>query len=523
MNTKLLNGRNKSLILPIFSFLFLLIAFPIPLSAQNLRFTRFMYTDNEEIIGGPTNIVQDDPGYLWISTWGGKLFRFDGQTYREYVSNLDDSSTISSSNVKDILVGREGILWFATTNGVSRFNSGHNNFIRYEMPNGERSQLIIDIYEDHEEKIWVCNVDGEVFTYDDESDVFISHSMPANQFFDEQPPVLKVFQDSAGDYWFVLDQNGVLRYSPDDNYYYRYGEIPWTEGDLSDHEIVIIYEDRENTLWFGTATGGLNRYDRGNDSFVSFPYGRNNNSGTSHENIWDIYEDTHGNFWIASKSGLNLMNRKNETFQHYYAGDNPESLSEDWIVSISEDRGGNLWFATGYSGMNMFNPRTLDFDHMEQGLFVWSVYEDEDQVLWIGTEKEGLHRRDLATGKKTVFYHDPDDDSTISDNSIYHMFEDSQNKIWVGTGLGLDKFDRKTERFTHYNLDETDHRSILSDPIMIINEDLSGDIWIGTHNGLARYNRDSDNFTFQLDRISTVLLPCSEINNTFFRRAMSHV
>ena len=475
-------------------FIFILIAYPTSLSAQSIRFTRFMNINEGEPMGGPDSIVQDDLGYLWIATWGQRLFRYDGQTYQEYVSILDDSSTISASNVKDILVGQNGIIWFATSNGVSRFNSDNNNFTRYKMPNEERSQLIIDIYEDHDGKIWVCNVNGEVFTYDKESDVYLSYTLPANQFFEEDPPVVKVFQDSSRDYWFVLDQNGVLRYSPVDNHFYRYGESPWTEGDLSDYDIRLIYEDRKNTLWFGTINGGLNRYDRENDNFVSYPFNQNNSSGTSHRNIWNIYEDTHGNFWIATTSGLNLMNRKNETFQYYYAGDNPESLSEDWIVSICEDKGGNIWFGTGYSGLNMFNPKTLDFEHLEPGLFVWSVYEDKDQMLWIGTEKEGLHRRDLVTGEKTVFYHDPDDDSTISNNSVYYIFEDSQNNIWVGTSFGLNKFDRNTGQFTRYYNDDSDDTSISDQKILIIDEDSSGTVWIGTGNGLAKYNRDSDNF-----------------------------
>ena len=487
--------KKNSILSLIVLFIFILIAFPTSLSAQSIRFTRFMHINDGEPMGGPDTIVQDDLGYLWIATWGQRLFRYDGQTYREYVSNLDDISTISASNVKDILVGQNGIIWFATSNGVSRFNSGHNNFIRYKMPNEERSQLIIDIYEDHDGKIWVCNVNGEVFTYDEESDVFLSYTLPANQFFEEEPPVLKVFQDSSRDYWFVLDQNGVLRYSPDDNHFYRYGESPGTEDDLSDYDIRLIYEDRKNTLWFGTINGGLNRYDRENDNFVSYPFNQNNSSGTSHRNIWNIYEDTHGNFWIATTSGLNLMNRKNETFQHYYAGDNPESLSEDWMVSICEDKGGNIWFGAGYSGLNMFNPKTLDFEHLEPGLFVWSVYEDEDQMLWIGTEKEGLHRRDLATGEKTVFYHDPDDDSTISNNTVYHIFEDSQNNIWVGTRFGLNKFDRDTGQFTRYYYDVSDDTSIPDQKILILGEDSSGTVWIGTGNGLAKYNRDSDNFT----------------------------
>jgi two-component system, sensor histidine kinase ChiS len=487
---------NKKSILSLMGLvIFILIAYPTSLSAQSIRFNRFMHINDGEPMGGPDTIVQDDLGYLWIATWGQRLFRYDGQTYLEYVSDLDDSSTISASNVKDILVGQNGIIWFATSNGVSRFNSGHNNFIRYKMPNEERSQLIVDIYEDHDGKIWVCNVDGEVFIYDKESNVFLSYTLPANQFFEEEPPVLKVFQDSSRDYWFILDQNGVLRYSPVDNHFYRYGESPGTEGDLSDYDIRLIYEDRKNTLWFGTINGGLNRYDRENDNFVSYPYNQNNSLGTSHRNIWNIYEDTHGNFWIATTSGLNLMNRKNETFQYYYSGDNPESLSEDWIVSICEDKGGNIWFGTGYSGLNMFNPKTLDFEHLEPGLFVWSVYEDEDQMLWIGTEKEGLHRRDLATGEKTVFYHDPDDDSTISNNIVYHMFEDSQNNIWVGTAFGLNKFDRDTGQFTRYHYDNSNDTSIPDPQILTLGENSSGTLWIGTNNGLAKYNRDSDNFT----------------------------
>ena len=492
MEVTMFRSFSRLLIITVF---LLIIAYPASLSAQSIRFSRFLEINDGEPMGGLNKIVQDDLGYLWIATWNLRLFRYDGQTYHEYTSDPDDSSTISASNVKDILVGQNGIIWFATSNGVSRFNSDYNDFTRYKMPNDERSQLIIDICEDHDGKIWACNVIGEVFLYNDESDVYLSYTLPANQFFEEGPPVSKVFQDSSGDYWFVLDQNGVLRYSPDDSLFYRYGESPGTEGDLTDNTITVIYEDRGNTLWFGTKSGGLNRYDRETGSFVGYPYDQNNASRTSHGYIWDIYEDTHGNFWIATFSGLNMMDREKETFRYFYTGDNPESLSEDWIVTICEDKGGNLWFGSGYTGLNMFDPKTLDFEHLETGLFVWSVYEDDDKMLWTGTEKEGLHRINLSTGEKTVFYHDPDDDYSISDNIVYCVVEDSQNNIWAGTSFGLNKFDRETGQFTRYYHDDSDDTGIPDSCILIMDEDSYGTLWIGTDNGLAGYNLDSDSFT----------------------------
>ena len=67
---------------------------------------------------------------------------------------------------------------------------------------------------------------------------------------------------------------------------------------------------------------------------------------------------------------------------------------------------------------------------------------------------------------------------------MWTIYEDKESNLWVGTfGGGLDKFDRKTETFKHYSFDESDINSISNDFIREIYEDSNGRLWIGTDFG----------------------------------------
>ena len=78
---------------------------------------------------------------------------------------------------------------------------------------------------------------------------------------------------------------------------------------------------------------------------------------------------------------------------------------------------------------------------------VLSIWQDRRGFMWFGTE-DGLNKYDGYAF--TVYTHDPDDPSTISDNLVSTIYEDQSGVMWVGTKGGLDRFDRATETFTHY-------------------------------------------------------------------------
>ena len=99
----------------------------------------------------------------------------------------------------------------------------------------------------------------------------------------------------------------------------------------------------------------------------------------------------------------------------------------------------------------------------------FAIEQDSKGFMWFGT-KNGLNKYDGYSF--TTFTHDPYDSTTISNNSIRIVFNDSRGILWVITSNGeINLMDRKTEKFHKLPFSIQYTTSIA--------EDISGNIWIG--------------------------------------------
>ncbi len=119
-----------------------------------------------------------------------------------------------------------------------------------------------------------------------------------------------------------------------------------------------------------------------------------------------------------------------------------------------------------------------------------AIARDQLGYIWVGTNF-GLNRLD---GYNTVNYiNNPDDSTSISGNFIYSLFVDSDDELWIGTiGSGLNKYDRKTNSFKRIKQSKLNNEGL---NISAITEDKSGNIWIGTiGEGVSKYNKKTGLF-----------------------------
>ncbi len=117
------------------------------------------------------------------------------------------------------------------------------------------------------------------------------------------------------------------------------------------------------------------------------------------------------------------------------------------------------------------------------------VYEDSQDRLWVGT-RNGLNLFDPVSGRFTRFQHHEDDSSSISNDFVYSsLHEDDNGLLWVCThGGGLNCLDPETGRFTRYRHHAGDPESIADDIVFCLYEDPDGYFWLGTNNGLDRFD-----------------------------------
>lgn len=109
--------------------------------------------------------------------------------------------------------------------------------------------------------------------------------------------------------------------------------------------------------------------------------------------------------------------------------------------------------------------------------------------MWFGTEA-GLNKFDGYTF--SVYKNDPNDTTTIQNNTIWSLFVDSKGRLWVGTSAGLDRFDAERNIFLHYRGDFAIHDII---------EDSHGNIWVCSDAGLSMVDHHQNSLTTQLYQV----------------------
>ena len=284
-----------------------------------------------------------------------------------------------------------------------------------------------------------------------------------------------------------------------------------------------IAQDKNGYMWFASGRG-LYRYD--GYQFKMYTHDPTDSNSISSNRLETVYPDSKGIIWIAKWiDGIDRLDPKTGKFTHYnHDPSDPESLSCDSVKSFLEDRDGNLWIGSN-KGIDKFDPTTGKFKNYRHSPndpnsiscnHSRRIYEDKAGTIWVATgttwgegckaDEGGLNRFDKTTGKFIRYLHDPKDPTSLINNKIQGIFEDSRGTFWIGSaGDGLHTMNREKGTFERHLYDPT-HPEKLSRPplkhgtftdyITFITEDALGGVWIGTlGNGINYYDSKSGKIT----------------------------
>jgi signal transduction histidine kinase/ligand-binding sensor domain-containing protein len=501
------------------------------------------------------DLIQDRNGYIWVATEDG-LNRFDGYEFKIYRPAIDDPDGLNISNIHSLFEDRDGFIWLGgCMGGIIRYDPYQDSFQQLNPDSNVPNIKILTIYsieQDHTGLLWFASNDG-LFRYDPGKDIWQYFQSkaddPSSLSSDE---VFSVVEDSSNRLWIGTSQ-GLDRFEWETEEFFHFQHDPDDPGSLHGSGVYTIFEDRAGFLWVGTTDGGPNRLDPGVEMFDYWVFDPDDPDSISNDSILAITEDSAGYLWIGTRQGLNLFDQDDEVFTRYLTSEEaPDSLSDDWVHAVYIDRTGSLWVGTAYGGVNHFDPLSGQFRHFVPSPSVsdqisensvWSIYEDMSGVLWLGTNGGGLKKCLLSTGVCQHFRHeednpaslghdvvvdirpagdgslwlatwggglnrfdpntgifsqyrsDVDDPASISSDIVWLIYEDSRGSLWIGTGGGLNRFDPQTEQFTRYLHDPDDPGSISNDQIVAIYEDSTRQLWIGTQDGLNVFKPDTGTFT----------------------------
>jgi ligand-binding sensor domain-containing protein len=233
-----------------------------------------------------------------------------------------------------------------------------------------------------------------------------------------------------------------------------------------------VLEDRKGNLWFASKDSGVYYYN--GKSFQHFT----TREGLANNLVMSIYEDKAGNIWFG---GGGISRYDGKSFQNFTTKD---GLPHNGGRAIMEDKTGKLWIATG-DGPCFYDGKTFTVLKNKDGKAfknVWSIIEDKKGSIWFG-DVDGLWRHDGRTFTK------------VSQRGAYEIIEDKKGNIWTTGGINpidgpgnrwaLSRYDQKSL----YNKKST-VTEIMSGPPAFLGllEANDGSIWFGAYAGVYRYD-----------------------------------
>ncbi len=472
------------------------------LLAQRMEMEFRVLSLNEGLSQSVVNaIARDNQGYMWFATQNG-LNRYDGYEFKVYRHDFADSTSLPDNFIWRLLHSRKGELWIGTfKGGLGRYNPASDNFSSYQNDPGNSASLsnnnVTAVYEDPRGVLWVGTWFGGLNRFDpsDSGAAHFTHFRhrpgDPNSLSDDR--ISAVIENARGDLW-VGTWNGLNKLDPRTGHVTQYLHGNGDPHSLSSNMIWSMCEDKAGDLWIATWGGGLSRYNQSTNSFTNYKHEPQKETSLSGDLLRCVYVDRKGTLWVGTyDAGLNRFDRERETFVRYGNDpNNPRSLPENEVQSIFEDTTGVLWLGTG-KGIGAYDRKKEKFRtyrHLAgkpEGLThqrIQSLLVDRSGGLWVGTIGGGLNY--LSRGSETFVHyrHKPEDPRSISSDVIMCVFEQSTGDIWAGSrDGGLDRLDRRTGGWSHLRNDQGDPHSLSSNAVETIYETRDGSLWIGTNGG----------------------------------------
>jgi len=437
-------------------------------------------------------IYQDSRGYLWFATKNG-LNRFNGKEYKIYHREDGNEQSLSNNSVTSITEDQEGYLWVGTNNGLNRIDLNTNEIKRYNLEtNGLVANSISTVYTDRSGCLWVGTWEG-LNRYNREGDHF--EYIPIEDDT-ERAMIVTLLEDSSGRFWIGTRNKGLLLCDHQMNLISQFTSES-KNMPLNNNNITSIYEDDKKQIWVGCKNSGLNKINLRDNEVTSYT---NLNSGLSNNSVRCIIE-WQGKLLIGTFDGIFDLDKATERIVKVAGYDDiNKSLSHYSVYCFCVDRDKTLWVGTFAGGVNYLNKFTNRFVlhkpqeelNIRTGIYGAITYESPED-LWIATEGYGLLNYNKRTNESHYYLIDPSVRFAFNTNIIKSVFYED-GYVWCGTTKGeIYKFNIKTKKFSLY------HQYPIEYSIYSIIRDHNGVLWVGgasTEFGLTCFVNDSLVTTF---------------------------
>lgn len=480
-----------------------------------------------------TRIYSLEKGIAWILCESGYAFRVDEQLCKkgEGITLYSASNhNLKGNQIFNIYQDSEEDEWILTDKGVSIIGkktldtdfpfqfitqiketiyliAENDKLARYDFHT--KKLKFVDIPYPHHKINNVTTIGKDMLALGTDNGVIL-YSIPKNSFqqidirtaTQTSNDVESVYQDHLGDIWIFSKDPGIVHL----NLVTNEKEHLFTPKD----EIIkhgrksrkLIFEDNAKNLWLLPTEGNFCYYDRKERTLKPLLTDINNPKSIFSPLVRSYTLDNQGNCWFATARGVEKLCFFPQSYQFNLTDYEAETRA------FLQDSNKRLWTASKSNYIQIFAPdgnlvgylsKQGNIIKEKQSFYngVYSILEDKDGNIWLGTKEIGLFQlKKTGANHYSIhhFEHQTNDPYSLSSNSIYAIFQDSRNHIWIGCyGGGLNLLAQAKDgkvSFIHSNNELRNYPIAYGMKVRNIAEAPGGVILVGTTNGLLTFSNN---------------------------------
>ena len=488
-------------------YLIIYISFIIPCALQaQERFTdqyNVSYITMDD--GLPHNFIddiyKDTRGFLWISTAGGGLSRYDGYEFIHFNPNTSHCK-LKSNFILNVHEDTFQRLWIVSEGGTDIIDLLTLQPIIPNDPKGLLTTLLnqpaYTIMRDSQNSIWLqCGNALHRITFNIKGDVESLSTLTLPQL--NEPDLVLKDIDEDGKIWTAI--NGTI-----------YKIIPNNQGGLEESHIsekLTFLPDtylkdmlaKENEVWIATHAG-LYRYNKNSNAIKIYENIPNDPHSISQNYLTSLAITNDKQLIAGTLRGANIYNPITDSFEHLVHNSTGNSLLNSNFINCIKVDGKHIWIGTESGGINKLAPKRLSIHNYIHDKEIPSslsdnpvnaIYEDKEKNLWVGTVEGGLNLKRQGTEQ---FLHYRWERGEISHNSVSSLASDNQGRLWVGTwGGGINIMNPKALNrplqviYTH---PETGFPLFFI--AVLVYDPINNGMWVGANRGLFFYDMATQKF-----------------------------
>ena len=386
-------------------------------------------------------MAQTPDGYLWLGTEFG-LFRFDGVRIIPWTPPAGQH--LPEQNINCLLVTRDGTLWIGTFSGLVTWSGGKLTR-RPEVG----AQFVASLFEDREGTVWAA-------TLETPTGRLCAIRSGGGQCYGQDGAfgraVWALYEDNSGALWAAAE-SGLWRWKPGAPRRY------------ATPELIGLSKTDDGRLLIAMHGRGLMQLSA--DKVESYPLqsALNPNKALRDRDVDSnrLLRDRDGGLWIGTveRGLIHVHHGRTDVFTR------SDGLSGDVILSVLEDREGNIWTAST-GGLDRFREFPVSTVSVKQGLSsdaTQSVLAATDGSVWVGAH-DGLTR--WKNGEARVFRKA----NGVPDDAPESLYQDDRGRIWVSTRHGSAFL--KDGRFVAVD-------ALPAGEVHFITGDNAGNLWMAGH------------------------------------------